>query len=106
MPNLPTHVLVSATLKNALTAGVFMTIVHRGDPDRGTLYVKVDDRQGSVKLYQQIFDGTRQGFVVHSEGDAVDAAIARTVDIDPDVWVIDVEDKEGRLWFDAALMTP
>lgn len=99
---LPTHLLVSATITNALAAGVYITVIKKGDETRGTLYVRVDNRAGDVKLYQQIFDGDKSQLVLHSSGDAVATAVARTIANDPDVWVVDVEDREGRVWFDAA----
>jgi len=100
MSLLPTHIRINATIKNALAAGVYITVLHKGDADRGTLYVRLDDRTNPVKLYQQIFDGNQTRLVLHSEGDAVASAIDRIINIDRDIWVVEVEDRTGRLWFD------
>jgi hypothetical protein len=100
MSTLPAHIRINATIKNANAAGVFMTVLHKGDPDRGTLYVRLDDHGGIVKLYQQVFDGQKTQMVLHSEGDKVDPAITHIIDIDPDIWVVEVEDRTGRMWFD------
>jgi hypothetical protein len=103
---LPTHVIVSATIRNAVLQGVYITIIHKGDADRGTLYVLVDDLAGGVNLYQQVFDGDKPALQLHSQGAAAAIAARRAVEIDPDAWVVEVSDRQGRIWFDVAVGAP
>ena len=101
--SLPTHVLVTAAIRNAESQGVYIAIAHKGDADRGTLYVIVDDLSGQRQLYQQVYDGEKSVMQLHTKGADVEHAARRIVDFDPDAWVIEVTDRQGRIWFDAVL---
>ena len=68
------------------------------------MLVKVARLDGTALCHQRSFDlmtGAR-AWVVLAEGDEgeVDAAIARQVSFDRDLWVIELEDREGRTLLD------
>lgn len=99
---IPAHLWVSALLRRAQIAGAFATIVHRGDADRGDVLVKVLAK-GQARLYAPAFapEGPSEferlppgpGDVAEAE---VDALIQKRLKTDRDLWVIEIEDKEGR----------
>ena len=71
-----------------------------GDDTAGAVLVKLNTLDGQATAYQRGFDlasGDR-GWVVLASGDEaeIDAAIARQRGFDPDLWVIEVEDRSGR----------
>jgi hypothetical protein len=75
-------------------------VVAHGDDTAGAVLVKLNTLDGQAKAFQRSFDltsGARQ-WVVLSEGEdrAVDEAVARQRSFDPDLWVIEVEDRAGR----------
>ena len=76
-------------------------VARKGDPTAGAVLVKArNQRSGDVKLYGEALRGDGERFWMQpqpgrSEED-LDAYIARTVRIDPDVWVVEIEDVEGR----------
>lgn len=75
-------------------------VVAHGDDTAGAVLVKLNTLDGQAKAFQRSFDlmsGARQ-WVVLSEGDEgmVDEAVARQRSFDPDLWVIEVEDRAGR----------
>jgi len=75
-------------------------VVAHGDDTAGAVLVKLNTLDGQAKAFQRAFDlmsGARQ-WVVLSEGDEgmVDEAVARQRSFDPDLWVIEVEDRAGR----------
>lgn len=95
MSRLKTHVTAGVLLRRAQAAGLFVTVVHKGDPDAGVLFVKVlDDRRAA--LWSQGYEGGWQarteGFVPEAE---VDALVAKERDFDRDLWVVEVEGREG-----------
>jgi hypothetical protein len=100
---IPAHLWVSALLRRAQIAGAFATIVHRGDEDRGDVLVKVSPERGKAALYAPAFnpDGPTEferlpaGVTDPSEID-VDALIQKRLKADRDLWVIEIEDREGR----------
>jgi hypothetical protein len=75
-------------------------VTARGDDTAGAVMVKLNTLDGKAAAWQRSFDplsGDRR-WVVLSEGDEaeVDAALARQRQVDPDLWVIEVEDRAGR----------
>ncbi len=95
----PTHLWVSALLRRANLGGAFATIVHRGDADRGDVLVKVMRACGEADLYAQAFnpEGPTAFEQLAAEGEAgVDALITRRRASDRDLWVVEIEDGQGR----------
>ncbi|MGR3562855.1 MAG: DUF1491 family protein [Heliomarina sp.] len=75
-------------------------VVARGDDTAGAVLVKLNTLDGQARAFQRSFDlmtGARN-WAVLTEGQEpeVDAAIARQRGFDPDLWVIEVEDRAGR----------
>lgn len=75
-------------------------VTAKGDATAGTVLVKMNTLDGRAVAYQRSFDlmtGAR-AWVVLAEGDeaGVDASLARQQGFDPDLWVIEVEDRQGR----------
>lgn len=96
---IPAHLWVSALLRRASVAGAFATIVHRGDEDRGDVLVKVTRARGEAQLYAPAFnpDGPTAFERLAAEDEpAADALIAKRLMSDRDLWVVEIEDREGR----------
>ncbi|KPN63991.1 DUF1491 family protein [Aliiroseovarius crassostreae] len=100
MTRLTADVWVSAYLTRLRLAGIPAFVTRKGDVTAGAVLVKLNTLDGRAVAYQRSFDlmtGER-AWVVLSEGEErdVDAALARQKSFDPDLWVIEVEDKSGR----------
>jgi len=96
---IPAHLWVSALLRRAQLAGAFATIAHRGDADRGDVVVKVTSERGKARLYVPAFnpEGPSEFERLAAETEAdVDAAIQKRLRADRDLWVIEIEDRDGR----------
>ena len=98
---LSTDVWVGALIRRAEGAGAFATVLRKGDPRAGAVLVKaVDRRKGQVRLYAEATraDGERvwmRPARTEEEGE-LDAYVDRAVSRDPDLWVVEVEDAQGR----------
>lgn len=86
-------------MRRALSEGSFAVIAKKGDRDSGTVILTVRQRDGMTRLYQAAtgMDGMR----VWHESEAkpardIDAVIARQSARDMDLWVVEIEDREGR----------
>ena len=95
---------VRAYLARLQAAHIPAYIVARGDATAGAVLVKLATLDGQARLYQRSFDlmtGARAWVVLAegAEGD-VDASIARQRRSDPDLWVIEIESREGRTLLD------
>lgn len=75
-------------------------VVAHGDDTAGAVLVKLNTLDGQARAFQRSFDlatGDRVWIVLAEGGEAeVDAAIARQRGVDPDLWVVEVEDRQGR----------
>ncbi|MDE0984597.1 MAG: DUF1491 family protein [Yoonia sp.] len=91
---------VSAYLTRLRLVEIPAFVVARGDATAGAVLVKLNTLDGQASCYQRSFDlmtGDRK-WVVLNEGEErdVDASVTKQRGFDPDLWVIEVEDKQGR----------
>ena len=112
-PRLKTEIRVAAHLRRARGGGAFATIARKGDADAGAVAVKVYMGAGRARLFVQSRD--LDGNAVWrdplesdppadepAEGSerAVDDWLAREAAMDPDLWVVEIEDRAGRAFLD------
>ncbi len=100
MIRLTADLWVSGYLARLRVIGIPAFVVARGDSTAGAVLVKLNTLDGQAVCYQRSFDlmsGDRR-WVVLTEGPEpeVDASVARQRGFDPDLWVIEVEDRAGR----------
>ena len=91
---------VSALIRRAEIEGASATVVRRGDGRAGTVIVKTwDTSTRQARLFTEAFgqDGDRLWIqpVIGTESE-LDAYIERQRGYDPDIWVVEVEDRQGR----------
>ncbi|BAQ70775.1 DUF1491 family protein [Rhodovulum sulfidophilum] len=96
---------VQAYLARLRLEGIPAFVVAHGDDTAGAVLVKLNTLDGQARAYQRAFDlnsGERRWMELAEGGEAeVDAAIGRQRGFDPDLWVIEVEDRDGRHLLDA-----
>lgn len=100
MPRLTARFWVDAYLARLRLSDIPAYVVAHGDDTAGAVLVKLATLDGQAQAFQRGFDlssGARRWDVL-AKGDEpdVDAAIARQRNFDPDLWVIEVEDRAGR----------
>ncbi|MBC7165141.1 MAG: DUF1491 family protein [Roseovarius sp.] len=104
-PRLTARFWVDAYLARLRLAGIPAFVVAHGDDDAGAVLVKLNTLDGKATVYHRSIDlkSAERRWLVLVEGDepGVDAAIARQRRYDPDLWVIEVEDRAGRHMLDA-----
>jgi hypothetical protein len=98
---LNTDIWVYALIRRANLGGAFATVGRRGDSRGGSVLVKlVNRREGWAKLFAEATrgDGERVWMrpVLSTEEADLDAYIERAVRIDPDLWVVEIDDPQGR----------
>ena len=97
---------VQAHLRKCNAAGVPAFVVRHGDDDRGLVILKINTLVEGCRVYTQTRDmdgnlawlGALGGELTVERG--ADAYFARQTERDPDLWVVEIEDREGRLWFE------
>ena len=107
---LSTDIWVSALIRRAELAGAFAVVARKGDPRAGAVLVKaLDRRAGTARLYAEATkgDGERVWMQpVPSDAEAeLDAYVERARRIDPDLWVVEIDDVQGRHFLTEAVET-
>jgi len=100
VPRLTARFWVDAYLARLRVYDIPAFVVAHGDDTGGAVLVKLATLDGNAVAFQRSFDlmtGARQwvDLAKGAERD-VDEAIRRQRSYDPDLWVIEVEDRAGR----------
>lgn len=95
---------VRAYLRRLELADIPAFLTARGDPTAGAVLVKLATLDGQARAFQRSYDLAtgRRTWVTLAEGPEpeVDATIRRQRRNDPDLWVIEVESRDGRTLLD------
>jgi hypothetical protein len=105
---LKSEIWVKAYLRRAAGAGSPGVVVHRGDTDAGAILIRVARLDGTADLFGPApaglatDDGERRFELrlAAASDEKVAAAVEREVRLDGDVWVVEIEDRDGRHFLD------
>ena len=104
MTRLAADLWVSAYMTRLRLLDIPALVVCRGDATAGAIMVKLNTLDGQAALYHRSFDlqnDQRKWNILHQGDDpSVEAAIDKQRQYDPDLWVIEVEDRMGRHMLD------
>lgn len=101
---LKSEIWVHALLRRCFVAGLYGAVLRNGAAEAGAIYVVIDRLDGTVKVL-----GPPPGSAIDEEGERlwsevappvtspadVAAFIARVAKFDPDIWVVEIEDRAG-----------
>jgi hypothetical protein len=108
-PRLRSDFWVAALRRRAEAAGAFISIARRGAEEAGAIFIQVDRRDGRFDLYgpapQSVFDGSASDRLFtllarEASEEATRKRIEQEMNFDPDLWLVDIEDKEGRAFIE------
>ena len=110
---LRSDIWVAAYLRRVAVEGAAVALRRRGAAEAGAIWVKVDRLDGHAALYgpaPQSESGQRGverlWSRVHAPewiaAEEVERRMRREIDFDFDLWLIEVEDRDGRCWLDLA----
>ncbi|WP_029003687.1 DUF1491 family protein [Azorhizobium doebereinerae] len=110
---LKSAIFVSALLRRCQVEGAYAVVRRRGAEEAGAVFVKVTPLDGTAALFgpapQSEIDESYPvdrlfGAIVPPgapEAD-VEARIVKEMRFDPDLWLVEIEDKQGRSFLDLA----
>jgi hypothetical protein len=104
---------VAAYLRRCQTEGVFGAVRRRGAEEAGAVFVKVALLDGTAMLYtpapQSAYDESRPVDRVFApsppqpvEERKIEERLQKEISFDPDVWIVETEDKAGRHFLELA----
>ena len=100
---LKSQVIVQSTIRRASMRGIVATVVRRGDPDAGAIYVILNRGRDAgctvlapTRDYYRDLTWWRKATCDDPvpEADA-EAYLERERRVDPDLWVLEIEDRDG-----------
>lgn len=109
---LKSAIWVSAYIRRCMIEGAYAVVRRRGAEEAGAIFVKIDRLDGTADLFgpapQSEFDEVRPGdraFIAclraqPRPSDEAEKYLSRQIEFDPDVWVVEVEDRQGRNFLD------
>lgn len=103
---LPTHLWVGAALRQLSMEAVPAFVLRKGEVNGGSVLLKLNMFDAGCRVLSQARDlDGRLGWMSVFKEDVVDegkadAYIERATQRDPDLWVVEVEDRHGRNPFD------
>jgi hypothetical protein len=109
---LKSAIWVAAYVRRCHTEGAYAVVRRRGAEEAGAVFIKVSRLDGTADLYgpapQTAFDEARpadRAFIAclksapSAEAEA-ETYLARQLRFDPDIWIVEVEDRAGRPFLD------
>jgi hypothetical protein len=106
---------VAALLRRCATEGVAAVLRRRGAAEAGAIFVKLDLLDGTAALYgpapQSLIgdDGGERLFtavLAARPGVEIEERMQRELRFDPDLWLVEIEDRAGRPFLDLAADDP
>lgn len=101
---------VSAYLRRCEVEGAPAVLRRRGAAEAGAIFVKIDRLDGTAALYgpapqSELADGQDRMFTKLHREDWIESAaaerrLATEIRFDPDLWIIEAEDRQGRSFLD------
>ena len=109
---LKSGIWVAAYLRRCQVEGVAAVLRRRGSEEAGAIFIKVSRLDGTADLYgpapQSAFDEARPSERFYSPAlkgmplpePEIEAYLGRQVRFDPDLWIVEVEARDGRHFLD------
>jgi hypothetical protein len=101
-PRIKTSIWAAALIRRAEVNGASAFVARKGDPDSGAVLVKVSLLNGTARVWSAAYgDEGQRRWVCGTGAEAVpdsvaEAYVARAKARDSDLWVVEVEDRQGR----------
>jgi hypothetical protein len=109
---LKSGIWVAAYIRRCSVEGASAVLRRRGAEEAGAIFIKIDHLDGTASLFgpapQTVFDQAQpmeRAFspslkVQPAPAADVEARLVREIRFDPDLWIVEVEDRAGRHFLD------
>ncbi len=99
---MPAHLEVSALIRATGQAGGFASVLHKGEPEGGTILVVLTDRGENPRVFERMpsLDGERKWTLSRTQNPdnkrEIDEYLDRRAQQDRDLWIIELDIADGE----------
>ena len=104
-PRLTSKFYVQALVRRSEAQGAAAFVVRRGAEDAGAVFLKINRLDGTCTVLSPARRGDGEKIWTRPLGESTDEPkaaeyFARQIRFDPDIWIVEVEDRAGRAFVD------
>ena len=108
-PRLKAGIFVRALIRRAEVAGAQAYVVRKGSEEAGAIFIKIARLDGTCTVLNQAVAGDGERVWARPLGESCDepraaAYFAKQQRFDPDLWIVEIEDREGRAFVDEKIV--
>jgi hypothetical protein len=108
MLRLKSAIYVQALIRRAEVSGAQAYLVRRGSEEAGAVFLRLNRLDGSATVLSPARRGEERVWT-KPLGDAADAKrcdeyFAKQLRFDPDIWIVEIEDRQGRAFVDEPIV--
>ena len=108
-PRLKAGIFVRALIRRTEVAGASAFVVRKGAEEAGAVILNISRLDGTCLLLNQARDGKGNLVWAQALGGWSDEARARAwldkqIKFDPDLWILEIEDRQGRAFVDEPIV--
>ena len=108
-PRLKAGIFVRALIRRVQVAGASAFVVRMGSEEAGALILKVNKLDGTVLVLNQVRGAKGELSLAQALGSWTEEARAsqwcdKQVSFDPDLWIVEIEDRDGRAFVDEPII--
>ncbi|MBI3676904.1 MAG: DUF1491 family protein [Proteobacteria bacterium] len=110
LPRLKAGIFVRALIRRAEVAGAQAYIARMGSEEAGAVILKIARLDGTCTVLNQARRGSEGDLVwMKALGDsasdaAAEAYFEKQIKFDPDLWIVEIEDRESRAFVDEPIV--
>jgi len=109
LPKLKAAIQIKAIIRRAQVAGAQAFLVRRGSEEAGALFLKLSRLDGTFTILNQARRGEGELVWAKPLGDSTDEGavskyLEKQIRFDPDLWILEIEDREGRAFVDEPIV--
>ncbi len=108
-PRLKAGIFVRALIRRAEVAGASAFVVKKGIEETGAIFLKLNPLDGTAQILSQARSGEGELIWMRALPAGADDAAAQTyfakqMKFDPDLWIVEIEDRAGRSFVDEPIV--
>jgi hypothetical protein len=104
-PRLKSGLFVRALIRRVEVQGAQAYVLRKGSEEAGAVFIKVARLDGTAMVLNQALAGEGERVWARPLGESADEAkvaayFERQIKYDPDLWIVEIEDRQGRAFVD------